>query len=441
MPDATRDVVVNIRLKMVGDSPIARISRDADKAAQAVEQSFKSTARRAAKDTADALSKSATQWGDAFRRQIGDVESRLKGLRRDLGNVAAAGPIVQAGAPPAAGQAGPAANAVAGAIGAAGKAGPKVNIKEAIFQVGAGIFTIARAPQTVAGFLEGVAGGARAEVAGGEQADKSGTFTSAGISILNSIESLRRSFGVTFGQTGLEEGYQFLRGGTRNANQARNIDLQTANRDLQLQASLVGVQEMIRKTERLQDAQRTTLGIELDAVRQRKQAAVESLGLARQELDAVNQRISSAREEYGLSTKLEQQQLQTIAKKISTGGVQSLSGEELQFARGQQAFRQLISGAAQRNDAGFNVIEETLGLQREQRAAQQKVLAAEIKNEINVQQELKIELALNQLDTVVDKLRKAEAELTGRLAERVAAQTIAAIRASQEANRMQQVPQ
>ncbi len=124
----------------------------------------------------------------------------------------------------------------------------------------------------------------------------------------------------------------------------------------------------------------------LDNERQLNQIILERTKAERDLIEETRKRIDAAREEFGLMDVREKQATLDIAKKIAgPGGVGQLTSEELKFARGNVAFRGIISEQAQAgaDAAGFAEIVKLLGLDRKIAEAEAKI-SAEIKQTISV---------------------------------------------------------
>jgi hypothetical protein len=120
-------------------------------------------------------------------------------------------------------------------------------------------------------------------------------------------------------------------------------------------------------------------------------------------LAAEKQRIEAARQEFGLMTQPEQQAIANIAKKIGAGGIQALTGPELEQARGFQGFAGLISEQAKQaaGAGGFDAILAATGAAKRAADLEAKI-AAEVKNTFNL--ELDPADLANQLE---EKIRPA----------------------------------
>ena len=136
-------------------------------------------------------------------------------------------------------------------------------------------------------------------------------------------------------------------------------------------------------------------------------------------LAAEKQRIEAARQEFGLMTQPEQQAISNIAKKIQQGGIQALTGPELEQARGFQGFAGLISEQAKQaaGAGGFDAILAATGAAKRAADLEAKI-AAEVKNTFNLeldpadlanQLEEKIKPALAKIET--EMIKKLQTEL------------------------------
>jgi hypothetical protein len=146
-------------------------------------------------------------------------------------------------------------------------------------------------------------------------------------------------------------------------------------------------QEAAKNTPRAREERfSTTQQARLDNERQLNQIILERTKAERDLIEETRKRIDAAREEFGLMDVREKQATLDIAKKIAgPGGVGQLTSEELKFARGNVAFRGIISEQAQAgaDAAGFAEIVKLLGLDRKIAEAEAKI-SAEIKQTINV---------------------------------------------------------
>ena len=124
----------------------------------------------------------------------------------------------------------------------------------------------------------------------------------------------------------------------------------------------------------------------LDNERQLNQIILERTKAERDLIEETRKRIDAAREEFGLMDVREKQATLDIARKVAgPGGVGQLTSEELKFARGNVAFRGILSEQAQAgaDAAGFAEIVKLLGLDRKIAEAEAKI-SAEIKQTIFV---------------------------------------------------------
>lgn len=146
-------------------------------------------------------------------------------------------------------------------------------------------------------------------------------------------------------------------------------------------------QEAAKNTPRAREERfSTTQQARLDNERQLNQIILERTKAERDLIEETRKRIDAAREEFGLMDVREKQATLDIAKKIAgPGGVGQLTSEELKFARGNVAFRGIISEQAQAgaDAAGFAEIVKLLGLDRKIAEAEAKI-SAEIKQTISV---------------------------------------------------------
>jgi hypothetical protein len=173
--------------------------------------------------------------------------------------------------------------------------------------------------------------------------------------------------------------------------------------------------EKKRKAETLKEdeAKALTLQQELNDMILKRTRAERDL------LAAEKQRIEAARQEFGLMTQPEQQAISNIAKKIQQGGIQALTGPELEQARGFQGFAGLISEQAKQaaGAGGFDAILAATGAAKRAADLEAKI-AAEVKNTFNLeldpadlanQLEEKIKPALAKIE--MEMIKKLQAEL------------------------------
>jgi hypothetical protein len=124
----------------------------------------------------------------------------------------------------------------------------------------------------------------------------------------------------------------------------------------------------------------------LDNERQLNTIILERTKAERDLIEETRKRIDAAREEFGLMDVREKQATLDIARKVAgPGGVGQLTSEELKFARGNVAFRGILSEQAQAgaDAAGFAEIVKLLGLDRKIAEAEAKI-SADIKQTISV---------------------------------------------------------
>lgn len=169
--------------------------------------------------------------------------------------------------------------------------------------------------------------------------------------------------------------------------------------------------EKKRKAETLKEdeAKALTLQQELNDMILKRTRAERDL------LAAEKQRIEAARQEFGLMTQPEQQAISNIAKKIQQGGIQALTGPELEQARGFQGFAGLISEQAKQaaGAGGFDAILAATGAAKRAADLEAKI-AAEVKNTFNL--ELDPADLANQLEEKIKPaLAKIEAEMIKKL--------------------------
>jgi hypothetical protein len=132
-------------------------------------------------------------------------------------------------------------------------------------------------------------------------------------------------------------------------------------------------------------------------------------------LAAEKQRIEAARQEFGLMTQPEQQAISNIAKKIQQGGIQALTGPELEQARGFQGFAGLISEQAKQaaGAGGFDAILTATGAAKRAADLEAKI-AAEVKNTFNLQID-PADLANQLEEKIKPALAKIENEMIKKL--------------------------
>jgi hypothetical protein len=128
-------------------------------------------------------------------------------------------------------------------------------------------------------------------------------------------------------------------------------------------------------------------------------------------LAAEKQRIEAARQEFGLMTQPEQQAIANIAKKIGAGGIQALTGPELEQARGFQGFAGLISEQAKQaaGAGGFDAILAATGAAKRAADLEAKI-KAEVKNTFNLDLD-PADLANQLEEKIKPALAKVEAEM------------------------------
>lgn len=132
-------------------------------------------------------------------------------------------------------------------------------------------------------------------------------------------------------------------------------------------------------------AQEEALGGSVDKQRELNNILLDRTKAERQLLQAEQDRIDKAREEFGLMTQPEQQAILGIAQKIQQGGIQSLTGPELEEARKFGGFTGLISEQAKAaaGQAGFGDVLRATGA-ADRIAALKGTIATEVRNTLNV---------------------------------------------------------
>jgi len=149
----------------------------------------------------------------------------------------------------------------------------------------------------------------------------------------------------------------------------------------------------------------------LELTRQLNEIILQRTKAERDLLAAEKERIEAARTEFGLMTQPEQQAIMGIAKKIQAGGIQSLTGPELEQARGFQGFAGLIQEQAKAaaGAAGFQDVLQATGAAQRMAGAAAKI-ATEVRNTFNfdldperLAEELEARLA-PQLQRVQDQI-------------------------------------
>lgn len=149
----------------------------------------------------------------------------------------------------------------------------------------------------------------------------------------------------------------------------------------------------------------------LELTRQLNEIILQRTKAERDLLAAEKERIEQARTEFGLMTQPEQQAILGIAKKIQAGGVQALTGPELEQARAFQGFAGLIQEQAKAaaGAAGFGDILQATGAAGRMAGAAAKI-ATEVRNTFNfdldperLAEELEARLA-PQLQKVQDQI-------------------------------------
>lgn len=124
-------------------------------------------------------------------------------------------------------------------------------------------------------------------------------------------------------------------------------------------------------------------GIELN--RRLNEVLLERTKAERAIVDEERKRIDSAREEFGLMDAGKKQAITELAQRVGRDGIGALTPEQLDFVRGNQAFRGILSDQAkqQADAAGFDAVIAALGIDKKIADAQAKI-DMEVKNAIDV---------------------------------------------------------
>lgn len=135
------------------------------------------------------------------------------------------------------------------------------------------------------------------------------------------------------------------------------------------------------------DAMLAALAREVDLREEHNRLILDSIKVEADLLKQEKAKAEAAREEFGLMDFGQQQTLRDIARKVSAGGVGSLSSGELDFARSSKAFAGLLAEQAKAfaDASGFSEILRLLGTTNKINAAEKKVEAKlEAVNEFNI---------------------------------------------------------
>lgn len=143
-----------------------------------------------------------------------------------------------------------------------------------------------------------------------------------------------------------------------------------------------------------------------------QQLTEERIRLNQQVIQAEEAKLDAAREQYGLLDSQEQQKFKDAAGKIKSGGLGSLSKDELKLLQGNQAFTGLFSDEAkkQADAAGFKEIIASLGLDKKLKQAEEQI-------ELNADIQHKITLELNAVDAIEKKVREGVEDVMKKLSE------------------------
>ena len=129
----------------------------------------------------------------------------------------------------------------------------------------------------------------------------------------------------------------------------------------------------------------TSIEKQVELTRQLNSILLERTKAERDLIDQERRRLDAAREEFGLLDARKKQGVIALAQKVGQQGIGGLTPEELDFARGNQAFRGILSeqAKAQADASGFDQIAKALGFDKRIADAQAKI-EAEIKNVFDV---------------------------------------------------------
>ena len=124
---------------------------------------------------------------------------------------------------------------------------------------------------------------------------------------------------------------------------------------------------------------------QIDLSRQLNSILLERTKAERDLIDQERRRLDAAREEFGLLDARKKQGVIALAEKVGQQGIGQLTPEELDFARGNQAFRGILSeqAKAQADASGFDRVAKALGFDKRIADAQAKI-EAEVRNIIDV---------------------------------------------------------
>lgn len=129
------------------------------------------------------------------------------------------------------------------------------------------------------------------------------------------------------------------------------------------------------------EVQRSNLQTEI-SLHDKRIASIQSV------IAAEESRIDSAREQFGLLDAQKKQDFIGIAQKVSTGGVGSLSKQELELVQGNQAFTGLLSEQAKKSadQSGFQKIVELLELDKKLKTEERQLeLSLEVKQQAEIE--------------------------------------------------------
>ena len=128
-----------------------------------------------------------------------------------------------------------------------------------------------------------------------------------------------------------------------------------------------------------------TIEKQIELTRQLNSVILERTKAERDLIDQERRRLDAAKEEFGLLDARKKQGVIALAQRVGREGIGGLTPEELEFARGNQAFRGILSeqAKAQADASGFDEVAKALGFDKRIADAQAKI-EAEVKNIIDI---------------------------------------------------------
>jgi hypothetical protein len=391
MAETIRDVVVKIRLAV----------EKSDELRRAVEQSMGRQVQaeqvRGVREVQEAKKRSAAEDSKRIQAQIQEVRAEADKeakiaveLDRKLESIENARAARRAQK-----------EAQAGKGGAAGAAGPEAKgflaggAENKFLAITGAVITVANAPKVVLGNISQIIRDVR-----------SGEFAKPAEELFGEIGGASRDIRGNMGR-GVQAFLDTLSFGLLSYGEKQL--------GIQQRKALGGGGGILRdgQNARLTQQQRADMGFEalqkqVSAQRELNSILLERTAAEREILAETKKRIDFAKEEFGLLDARKKADVLAMAQKIGRGGIGGLTPEDLEFARGNQAFRGILSeqAKAQADASGFGEVLKALGLDKKVAEGEAKI-QAELKqfNQINLNPEKLAKQLEEQLDPLLKQMQ------------------------------------